>query len=125
MHFPVPPPSRLKTSLLEWRAAEFINKMSTCKKWLDLHVTPNGLFSTVVEHNFFSRLGTCGKVVVGGRGRAREQGWQFGKDHVKEPSVLHHMSEMSFYPKFCAGKINGEEDLEIVLLSKGLVGREP
>lgn len=49
---------------------EFINKRSILKKWLDLHVTPNGVFSTVVEHNFFGRLGTCRKVMGEGGGES-------------------------------------------------------
>lgn len=76
VHFPVPPWSRFKISLLEWRALEFINKTSTHKKWLNLHVTPNGVFSMVVKHNFFGRLGTCRKVMGGGV--AESEGTQRG-----------------------------------------------
>lgn len=124
MHFPVPPLSRLKTSLLAWRAAEFINKMSTRKKWLDLHVTPNGVFATVVEHNFFSRLGTCGKVMgSGGWGVCRARDGSLAKTVCRDVRPTPHFRNV-LYPKFCAGKINGKEDLEIILSSKGLVGRE-
>lgn len=64
---------------------EVINK-TTPEKWLDLHVRPNSIFSMVVEHNFFGRLGTCRKVARRLGGERKEHGWEFGKDHSEKPS---------------------------------------
>lgn len=105
VHFPVPPWSRFETSLLEWRAVEFINQTWTCKKWLDLHVTPNGVFSTVAEHNLFGRLGTCRKVVGGGE--SQETPVRVSRRPFLEAILSKQHVRNVFYSEFCTEKIKG------------------
>lgn len=84
---------------------EFINETSTCKKCLNLHVTPNGVFSMVAEHNFFGRLGTCRKVMGGEESEGMLMG--VGQRPCLEAVLPKRQVRNVLYSKFCTGKING------------------
>ena len=76
MHFPVPPRSRVKISLLERRAVEFISETLT----LCLHVTPSGFFP-LWRLNIISLVGLVPVERSWRVEGAGEHRWELGKDH--------------------------------------------